>query len=66
MARWSARIDSRDPECFSRVDVADPGHDTLIEERRLDGDATSGERAAQVCRIELRAHRIGTEKRGQR
>jgi hypothetical protein len=66
LARWSARIDSRKPECFSRVDVADAGHDTLIEERGLDGDAAAGERVAQMCRVELRAHRIGTEKRGQR
>jgi hypothetical protein len=64
LARWSARIDAREPEGLSRVDVADPCNDTLIEERRLDWDAASSERAAQMYCVELRAHRIRTEKRG--
>src|SRR6187549_3809407 len=38
--RHRLRVDARDPECFSRVDVPDPRQHTLIQQRHLNGGST--------------------------
>src|SRR5579875_755435 len=60
-ARRAARGDVRPIEAFARVDIAEPGDDGLIKQRRLDRGRLAGKRARQHRAIEVVAERLGPE-----
>ena len=56
-----ARIDARMPEGLCRIDVSQAGHQSLIEQCRLDGPTTLHERLAEQAGRPRRVGRIGAE-----
>src|SRR4051794_15925965 len=48
------------------VDVAEPGDDALVEQRRLDRRYLPGERTVQITGVETRLQRLGAEPREHR
>ena len=59
LATGFARMDARAPQRLGHIDIAEPGHDALVEQAQLDRLAASLER-----RFELRGAEIGPERFG--
>ena len=58
-------MDSCEPEGFVGVDVPDPGHRPLVEERRLDRSAATLEPAAERRRREGSLERLAADPGGE-
>ena len=56
------RRQAGDVQGFGGVDVAKPGHDPLIEQRRLERRLLALAGLRQDSRVELRRQRLGTER----
>jgi len=61
--RLPQRVDPRPPEGLVGVDVADTGHGSLIEDRRLHGCATVPEAEAEIAGAERRSERLRADTR---